>query len=115
MAGKDELQIQAEQLAEAWRRTLPTVMNQTDRADVQIDGADTKVLRVHIDTAGRQQYSFDFKVHYVDRREINVELADVEQDGVSVDEHTEAIQQLTQDYVRHLHECAQALHGLTHA
>ncbi|GGG26328.1 hypothetical protein [Paenibacillus abyssi] len=112
---KDELQIDQRELVEAWQRTLPITMNESDSADVIADGADPKALRVHIRTAGHQAYSFDFKVEYVDSREVRVELVDVEKDGRSVDERTDQIQQLIQDYTRHLHECAQALQQLTHA
>jgi hypothetical protein len=42
-----------------------------------------------------------------------VELVDVEKDGNHVDEHTEIIQTLINDYVRHMHECAQTVKNIT--
>ncbi|CAM4369287.1 hypothetical protein L1N85_22710 [Paenibacillus alkaliterrae] len=115
MGKSDELQMNQENLADAWRQTLPEVMNKADRSKVLPDESDAKSLRVTIDTAGHQGYSFDFKVTYVDSREVRVELVDVEKENVSVDERGDIIQQLIQDYTRHLHECAQTLQQLTHA
>ena len=115
MAKSDELRIDPQQLADAWQRTLPRTMNVSDRCEVKQDEADDKALRVTIHSAGHQAYEFDFKVTYVNGREVKVELIDVEKDNVTVDERTDIIQQLIQDYQRHLHECAQALQQLTHA
>ncbi|GFN34197.1 hypothetical protein [Paenibacillus xylaniclasticus] len=114
MEQQDELQIDQEQLASAWLSTLPTTINSSDQAEVWPDAGDPKALRVTIHTAGHQDYSFDFKVGYVDSREVKVELIDVEKAGQSVDERTDIIQQLALDYKRHLHECAQALQSITH-
>ncbi|WP_042170917.1 hypothetical protein [Paenibacillus gorillae] len=115
MAKQDELRIDQQQLVDAWQRTLPERVQQSDRCEVKADESDSSALRVTIEIAGRQAYSLDFKVQYVDSREVRVELVDVEKDHVSVDERTETIQQLIQDYTRHVHECAQALQQLTHA
>ncbi|MFF2484289.1 hypothetical protein [Paenibacillus sp. NPDC058071] len=115
MAKNDELRIDQHQLADAWQRELPNRMNEADKCEVLPDESDERSLRVTIEIAGRQSYSLDFKVTYVDSREVKVELVDVEKDQVSVDERTDIIQRLIQDYTRHLHECAQALHQLTHA
>lgn len=115
MGKTDELQVDQESLAAAWRQALPNVVNSADRCTVLPDESDAKALRITIDTAGRQAYSFDFKITYMDSREIKVELIDVEKDNVSVDERTDMIQQLIHDYTRHLHECAQTLQQLTHA
>ncbi|WJH36240.1 hypothetical protein MJA45_00095 [Paenibacillus aurantius] len=106
--------VNRERLLDAWQKTLPTTLNESDRAEVLADAADPDVYRIHIDTAGHSGYSFDFKVTYLDSREIKVEFVDVEKDRVSVDEHTDIIQTLIEDYVRHIHECAQVLHKLTH-
>lgn len=92
---------------------MPIVLSQSDHAEVRADEAQENVLRVHIATAGHSNYSFDFKCTYVDSREVQVELIDVECDGVSVDERTNTIQTLADDYVRHIHECAQQLHAVT--
>ncbi|MED4602147.1 hypothetical protein P9314_15780 [Paenibacillus validus] len=113
MAKSDQLRIDQQELVQAWSRTLPTVLNASDRAEVFADEADSNVLRVHITTAGRNDYSFDFKCTYVDSREVKVDLVDVERDGNNVDERTDVIQTLVDDYVRHIHECAQQLHALT--
>ena len=115
MANKDELKIDQASLADAWKRTLPTVMNSSDQSKVLADEANPKALRVHIDTAGHTMYSFDYLVEYVDSREVKVELVDVERDGRTIDERPDVVQQLVADYTRHLHECAQQLHAYTHA
>ncbi|WP_159885291.1 hypothetical protein [Paenibacillus puerhi] len=113
MSKSDQLRIDQEELVQAWSRTLPTVLDASDQAKVWADGVHSNALRVHITTAGRSLYSFDFKCTYVDSREVQVELVDVERDGRNVDERTDIIQTLVDDYVRHLHECAQQLHALT--
>jgi formylmethanofuran dehydrogenase subunit B len=115
MSKKDELQVDQQRLKEAWQRTLPTVMNAGDKANVEADEADKKALRVHIQAAGHTMYAFDFRVAYVDSREIEIALVDVEKAGQTIDERNDVVQGLIEDYIRHLHECAQALHDLTHA
>lgn len=111
----DELQIDQDQLVEAWQRTLPDWIKDADKCEIAGDELESSALRVTIHSSGRQAYSFDFKVQYVDSREVRVELIDVEKDGMHVDERGDIIQQLVEDYTRHLHECVQALHQLTHA
>lgn len=113
MSKHDELQLDQNRLVDAWKRTLPSVLNQSDTSEVYADEADSKSLRVHIATAGHSKYSFDFKCTYVDSREVRTELVDVEREGQSVDERTDTIQTMVEDYVRHIHECAQQLHALT--
>lgn len=113
MSKTDTLQINQKKLVEAWERTLPTVLNASDKAKVVADEADENALRITIETAGHSFYSFDFKCTYVDSREVKVELVDVEQDRLHVNEQTTIIQNLVEDYVRHIHECAQQLHDLT--
>ncbi|WP_274648451.1 hypothetical protein [Paenibacillus humicola] len=115
MSTHDELKIDQQRLVQAWQQKLPTTFNEADRAEIAADEQDAKALRVTIHTAGHQLYTFDFKVAYVDSREIRVTLIDVEKDGRTVDERSDMVQQLVQDYTRHIHECAQALHELTHA
>lgn len=105
----------AEELVELWAKTLPQTLNDSDKAIVQLDEHDPDLLRIHIETEGRTGYSFDFTARYLDDREVNIELSDVERDRISVDERTEIIQTLIEDYVRHIHECAQILHRYTHA
>ncbi|QAY67400.1 hypothetical protein [Paenibacillus protaetiae] len=114
MGKSDELRTDPQQLAEAWQHTLPDWINEADSCTVVADESDNNAIRVTVHAAGHQMYSFDFKVTYVDSREVKAELVDVEKDGVHVDERTDIIQELIADYTRHLHECAQALHQLTH-
>lgn len=104
-----------DRLLAAWQNTLPEQLEPGDGSAVQEDGADPHSLRVTIDVSGRTGYSFDFKCTYLDERELRVELVDVQKDGHHVDERNDHIQQLIEDEVRHIHECAQALHALTKA
>jgi hypothetical protein len=115
MSKGDELRIEQNRLVELWQRALPNHISETSRAFVQADEADPETLRVTIHIAGHQMYSLDFKVEYMDRREINVTFIDVEKAGRTVDERNDIIQQLVQDCIRHLHECAQTLHVVTNA
>lgn len=110
----DILQVSQQELVQAWQTTLPETLDPWDRATVMVDEAVPQGMRIHIDNTGHQMYSFDFACAYVDQREINVQLIDVERAGQTVDERTEIIQEMTQNYIRHIHECAQALQSLTH-
>jgi hypothetical protein len=102
------------ELFTAWKETLPQTLNEGDSVIIQLDEANSRRLRIHIITAGHSRYTFDFSCLYVDDREVKVEFIDVEKAGVHVDEHTEIIQTLIEDYVRHIHECAQILQQITH-
>jgi uncharacterized protein YjdB len=113
MSNEDKPAVEQEKLVQAWKSNLPTFLNPGDEAVVRADEANPSGLRIHIGTVGRTGYSFDFNCSYVDDREVKVELSDVAKDGISVDEHQETVQQLAEDYVRHMHECAQSLHELT--
>ncbi|MFC4601796.1 hypothetical protein [Cohnella hongkongensis] len=115
MSSNDELAVPQEELVAAWRRTLPERLAPGDTAEVFPDGVDPRAFHVHIKTAGRQMMEFDFSVQYVDSREVDIRLKDVEKDGQTVDEQPERIQELIGDYRRHLHETAQALHHYTHS
>lgn len=115
MSSQDELTVPQKQLAEAWQQVLPERLHGGDRAEVHPDESDPKALRIHIQTAGRQMMEFDFAVRYLDSREIDIQLVDAERDGQTVDERQDVMQALIHDYRRHLHECAQALHDVTHA
>lgn len=115
MASNDELNVPKEDLAEAWQRMLPERLHGGDQAEVRADGLDDRTLRVHIKTAGHQMMEFDFSVQYVDSREIDIQLTNVEKDSQPVDERTDIMQDLIHDYRRHLHETAQALHHYTHS
>jgi hypothetical protein len=111
----DELNVPQDRLVEAWQQVLPERLRGGDKAEVWADESDPKALRVHINTAGHQMMEFDFAVHYVDSREIDVTLIDTERDGQTVDERNDVMQGLIADYRRQLHECAQALSDVTHA
>ncbi|WP_309123209.1 hypothetical protein [Paenibacillus sp.] len=115
MTKTDILTVNPQELARAWNETLPVLLNASDKATVVADERDANVLRIHIDTAGRSMYSFDFKCTYVDSREVKVEIVDAERGHDQADETREIIQSLIEDYVRHIHECAQRLKGLTNA
>lgn len=115
MSTQDEMTVPQDRLAEAWQQVLPERLHGGDRAEVIADEADPRALRVHIRSAGHQMMEFDFAVRYVDSREIDIELTDTERNGQTVDERNDVMQALIQDYRRHLHECAQALHDVTHA
>ncbi|GAB6992631.1 hypothetical protein [Paenibacillus pini] len=110
----DNLELSQDKLVRAWQSQLPTNLDPSDNAQVQPDGANPQSLRIHIDAAGRQMYSFDFQCSYVDSREVKIDLIDVERDGRTVDERTEIIQDMAEGYVRNIHECAQALKDVTH-
>ncbi|GGG09985.1 hypothetical protein GCM10010912_63000 [Paenibacillus albidus] len=109
-----ELQLDQHSLVSAWQEQLPALMDKGESFTVQADAADQHSLLVHFNAAGRQGYSLDFRCTYVDSREVAVDLLDVEQDGRHTDERSDAVQQLAQRYTRQIHECAQALHKLTH-
>ncbi|MBO2946046.1 hypothetical protein JJQ72_18885 [Paenibacillus sp. F411] len=109
-----ELNVGQEVLVGAWQERLPTILKPGDRAQVAADLANPQGLRIHIEAAGRQDYSFDFECRYVDSREVQVKLVDVERAGVVVDERNENVQGMAGDYTRHIHECAQALQQITH-
>jgi len=114
MQNNEPISVTQDQLVNAWQQTLPTTLQEGDHAQVEPDGANPQALRIHIEAAGRQMYTFDFQCAYVDSREVRVDLVDVERDGVTVDERTQVIQEMAQTYTRNIHECAQALHDITH-
>jgi len=115
MTKTDILTVNPQELARAWSETLPLLINPGDKATVVADERDANVLRIHIDSEGRSMYSFDFKCTYVDAREVKVEVIDAERGHDQTDERSEIVQSLIEDYVRHIHECAQRLKGLTNA
>lgn len=110
---QEELSIDQNTLVQAWQQQLPQFLEPGDSAEVLADENDPQGIRVSINAAGRQFYSFDFYCTYMDPREVKVELVDVERDGETVNEQNDRLQELTGDYVRHLHECAQSLHRIT--
>ncbi|WP_379137503.1 hypothetical protein [Paenibacillus sp. sgz500958] len=108
-----QLNLDQNSLVAAWNEKLPTLMNDGDSFNVQADEADKQSLLIHFNAAGRQDYSLDFRCTYVDSREVAVDLMDVQQAEQHVDERSESVQLLAQQYTRQIHECAQALQGLT--
>jgi hypothetical protein len=113
MADQD-LSVSQPTLVAAWNENLPFQLHQSDSFSVRGDSANSQALNIHVDTAGRTKYSFDFKCTYLDDRSVRVDLIDVEKDDESIDERTTIVQDLVEDYVRHIHECAQAVQSITH-
>ena len=113
MSNANMLTIDANTLVQAWKNALPEFIKPSGECSIQADEKFSNTLLIHIKDDGRTHYSFDFRVKYVDDREINVEFVDVERAGVHADEQTDIIQSLVKDYTRHIHECAQSLKGLT--
>lgn len=115
MSNTDKPSINQAELVKEWMAVLPTTLHYTDQARVWADEGDSQALRIHIVVSGRTGYSINFKVTYVDAREVKVELTDVQRGTTHIDETGENMQNLVDDYVRHIHECAQALHKVTNA
>ncbi|MDP5276787.1 hypothetical protein [Chengkuizengella axinellae] len=111
----ETLTINSGQLLESWQSTLPAILNKADSVDVRLDNANSNALNIHISTAGHAMYTFDFRCTYEDDRKVDVSLIDVEQNNKTIDEKNEVIQTLAEDYVRHIHECAQTLQSITHS
>lgn len=107
------LPIDKQTLAQAWQDALPTFLNTADECSVQADVKFDDTLLIHVANNGRSHYSADFRLSYVDEREVKVELLDVEKGHTATDETSEEAQELIEDYVRNIHECAQSLKGLT--
>lgn len=109
-----QLAVNQSRLVAVWNKNLPVQLQRTDSVKVSGDMADPQALTIHIDTAGHTNYSFDFKCTYLDDRSVRVDLMDVEQDNETINEQITVVQDLVEDYVRHIHECAQALQSITH-
>jgi hypothetical protein len=103
------------ELVAAWQKTLPDYLNESDQAIVKQDDGKPHLMRIQIESAGRSFYSFQFNVTYLDSREVKVEFQAALKDNKPIAEQTEQIQELIKDYVRHIHECAQALQKITHS
>ena len=107
--------VSGERLLEAWQEMLPKVIQPGDGFEIHLEEARQNSLLIHIAVSGHSMYSFDFRCQYVDDREVKVELLDAQQGKRHIDERHETVQQLIEDYVRHIRECAQKLQGVTHA
>lgn len=103
-----------EDLLAAWRRTLPETLDDAASVEINIDEANPNKLLIHITANGRNEYTMDFSCIYLDTREVQVEFIDVARSNRSVDEHTDIIQDMAKGFKRDIHECAQALHPITH-
>ena len=57
--GHNVLDMDQGQLVHAWNRPMPEVLNESDKAEVTMDASDSRAIRIHIQAAARQQYSFD--------------------------------------------------------
>lgn len=101
-----------ETLLQEWRRMLPELLPPGDGCEVHLENLPYSLF-VHIDVSGHGMYSFDFRVNYLDNREVKVELLDVQKGSEHIDERQEEVQQLLQVYIRHIHECAQQLKPVT--
>lgn len=115
MPKEDKLTLPQSELVQRWQHELQQHLKNGDQAEVRADLAHPNGLQVTIRSAGRQKYEFDFNIRYVDSREIDIGLVDVERDDQHVNEGSDVIQELIADYRRHLHECAQTLQPYTHA
>jgi hypothetical protein len=102
-------------LVAAWQESLPLYLNDSDRAKVTQAAIKPQWMQIHIDTAGRSFYSFDFDVTYLDSREVKVEFKQALKDNKPIEQQTEQMLELIKDYERHIHECAQALQKITHS
>ncbi|GGA32644.1 hypothetical protein [Paenibacillus physcomitrellae] len=107
------LHLDQQSLVQAWQQQLPEMIGPGDSTMVQADNANPQAINVHINAAGHQKYGFDFRCTYKDTRELDVALVDVDMAGRSIDEHSATVQELVDDYMRHIHECAQVLHHIT--
>ncbi|TCS82498.1 hypothetical protein [Tepidibacillus fermentans] len=114
MSNQNQLNVDQKTLVSAWNDTLPDYLNPSDSAEVKVLEDPPNSLLVHIDTKGRQGYHFDFRVTYLDPREVKVNVVNIGTDGLVDDAHGVIARQLVEDYTRHIHECAQALQSITH-
>lgn len=93
-----------------WKRKLPEFIK-TGKVEVSADEKCNKSVLIYIEDDGRSHYSFNFRVKYVDDREIDVQFLDVEKAGVHVDEQSDIVQTTVKEYIRKIHECAQTIKG----
>lgn len=114
MTKLDRPSVNQDRLVEEWQSALTNILHDGDESRIWADEADSQAIRVHITTRAKHSlFTFDFKVSYVDAREVKVDLVDVEQNEDHLDAGSDEIQAMIEDYVRHLHECAQTLKKVT--
>lgn len=97
-------------LVQFWKSELPKLIK-TGKVEVCADEKCDKSVLIYIEDDGRSHYSFNFRVKYVDDREIDVQFLDVEKAGVHVDEQSDIVQTTVKEYIRSIHECAQIIKG----
>jgi hypothetical protein len=110
---QESMSVPRDQLVAAWQQTLPSTFKSTDKVEVKADLLDQNAFRIHVNTAGHSHYEFEYKCEYVDPREVKVTLLNIQRGGDNILEPTLDIQILSDEYIRNIHECAQALHPLT--
>ncbi|MFT9850393.1 hypothetical protein [Aneurinibacillus sp. REN35] len=113
MNKQTHMPVDRSELLAAWQQTLPSTFKQTDNVEVQADQLDPEALHIHVNTAGHQHYEFEYKCKYVDPREVQVTLLNIQRQGDTIYDPTLDIQNLSEEYMRNIHECAQTLHTLT--
>lgn len=109
-----QLPISQEQLVQAWQQAIPSTFHPTDRVEVTADTRNPQSLLIHVHTAGHSNYSFDYECRYVDQREVQVRLIEMQENGYAISRPSADIEDLSESYMRHIHECAQTLHPTTH-
>ncbi|MFT9486943.1 MAG: hypothetical protein ACH0QD_06195 [Tepidibacillus sp.] len=111
---QEVLNIDQQNLAEAWQRTLPQLLHYGDSVEVKPIKGRSNALMIHINVKGRTGYDFDFMCTYKDPREVDVDVINVGTTGLIDDQHKNVAKELIHDYTRHIHECAQAVQSMTH-
>jgi hypothetical protein len=114
MESQAQPKISGSKLVEAWSQTLPGILNATDSVKVTADATNPRAVQIHINTAGHTGYSFDFSCAYVDDREVKVDFRKGRKEGEAILDGSAPVNHLLDDYIRHIHECAQALQADTH-
>lgn len=114
MNKQEPISVDPHQLVTAWQQTLPSTFKSTDKVEVTTDTLDQGALRIHVNTAGHSHYEFEYKCKYVDPREVNVTLLNIQRAGDTIVDPTLDIRNLSDEYIRNIHECAQTLHSITH-
>ncbi|MFD0713388.1 hypothetical protein [Paenibacillus sp. GCM10027626] len=115
MSTNDTLTIPQSELVQGWRTKLPECLDTGFSAKVEPDEANPHALNIEIRTNDHEMLELTFRVQYMDSREIEIELLDVQQEDRSVDERNDSIQQSIANCRRQMHECAQILQAITHA
>ncbi|GEN34769.1 hypothetical protein [Aneurinibacillus sp. UBA3580] len=113
MSKETSMSVEREQLLTAWQQALPATFKPTDKVEVYNDPLVQDALHIHINTAGHNHYEFEYRCRYIDPREVQVTLLNIQREGDTVINPTPDIRNLSEEYMRNIHECAQTLHPLT--